>query len=184
MLFLRMHIFDIAAGGLIIALVSARVHRAGAENGNSNNKQTADLATLHRLGRLIGWLMAAIGIVFLIAVWERLPNGDVADIYHGLAYFADLDRYLDKRLLLVPHAALILLLALLEIASVRAYKKGNGPWVRFLASAKVFSGVYGFIAILFLESEMKFSFGLLGFFAALVLIELIKLIVENIKEKE
>jgi hypothetical protein len=103
-------------------------------------------------------------------MWERLPNDDVADQYHGLAYFANFDSYLNKWLLTIPYAVCAGLLAVLEVISAKAMKKDSKALVRFTDRLKLVNGLFFFWWNLQLMSEAKIGAVSVGIYAGLTVL--------------
>lgn len=120
--------------------------------------KTSDSQLMHRVSRLIAWLLTASGIAYIIASWNRHPID--MELYYdpeysGLAYFANFDAYLDKLLLLIPPALIIILLTALEVISKKAAKKNNGQFVLLTDRIKLICGTFFFWWNLILASENK-----------------------------
>lgn len=150
-------------------------------------KGTEQAALAHRLSRLIAWLVTFGGIWMLIEVLPRLPGDEKLYYdpdYYGLAYFANLDKYLDKRYLIIPHIIIVLLLVVLEIISVKATRANNKPLIMLTDDLKVFSGLFFFFTNMTLCSELRIKPAFLGFFAALYMISFVLFIVRCKREKE
>lgn len=123
---------------------------------------------MHRLCRLIAWLMTTAGAVLLAVIWERLPIDEELynnPEYYGLAYFANLDTYLDKHLLLIPHSMIVLLLVIFEILSVKAEKAENYALSAFADKMKVVCSIFFFWWNMLIEWEIKISISSVCLFA-------------------
>lgn len=140
--------FIAGAVGMIAEIVTAVKFR-------KKNEPAKGTGTFHRSCRAAAWLVTGLSVILLIFIWERLPDGDVTDQYHGLAYFANFDAYLAKWLLLVPYAVVIAILAVLEVISVRAMKKDSKALVRFTDRLKLINGLFFFWWDLMLMSEAE-----------------------------
>lgn len=141
----------VSAAGIISGLVIYRKHGERKENAQSTGR-------FHSVCRLIAWLLTAAGILVLTVAWGRLPSDEVYyhdPDYYGLAYFANFGAYLDKRLLLIPHFAAVVLLAVLEVISVRAGKADKTALVALTDKLKLTSGVFFFWWNMLLISELR-----------------------------
>ena len=122
----------------------------------TKEEKTPGKGLSHRLCRLIPWLLTGGGIWMLIECYNRYP-GDMElyfkDEYRGLAYFANADAFLDKRLLIIPHVTVILLLIIWEFIGRRAEKAGKTRLVTLTDRAKLICGCFFFWWNLLLESE-------------------------------
>ena len=139
-----------AAGliGIITEIITAARHKPKSDT-------QKDTGAFHRSCRIAAWLLTGLSVILLAFVWERLPADDITDQYHGLAYFANFDAYMNKCLLLVPYAVCVIILAVLEVISVRAIKKDSKALVRFTDRLKLINGLFFFWWDLMLMSEAK-----------------------------
>ena len=125
--------------GVTVQSITCMRHRVKKET-------LAPSGTRHRVCRLAAWLFTGIALLLLCVVWERIPTEHALDPdYAGLAWFANFGSFLDKRLLLVPHAVDITLLTLLEILSVRAGKAQKTALVTMTDSFKLLCGIFFFL---------------------------------------
>lgn len=154
-----------AAGliGIITEIVTAVKHKRA-----SDTKK--DTGAFHRSCRIAAWLITGLSVILLIFMWERLPNDDVADQYHGLAYFANFNAYLNKWLLTIPYAVCAGLLAVLEVISAKAMKKDSKALVRFTDRLKLVNGLFFFWWNLQLMSEAKIGAVSVGIYAGLTVL--------------
>lgn len=141
-------IFGIGVTGIIAEIVTAVLHR---------NKGTVkkDSKIFRRICRTAAWLFTVFGYLVLLVSWERLPSGDVADEYHGLAYFGNFEAYMDKRLLLIPLIALTVILIVLEIISAKALRKNDTALDRFTARLKLLNSLFIFWWELIIIEQQK-----------------------------
>ncbi|MBR2283686.1 MAG: DUF1648 domain-containing protein [Ruminococcus sp.] len=133
-------------------------------------KKSSDNNLMHRLSRLIAWLLTFGGIGVIAECWSRYPTDErlyYDPEYYGLAYFANFDAYLDKRLLLIPHFVVIVLLAVLEIISVRAAGAGRNTLVSLTDKLKLICGGFFFWWNLVLETENSVGMISAGLFVLL-----------------
>lgn len=139
-----------AAGliGIITEIITAARHKP-----KSDTKK--DTGAFHRSCRIAAWLLTGLSVILLAFVWERLPEDDVIDQYHGLAYFANFDAYLNKWLLTIPYAVCAGILAVLEVIGGKAMKKDSKALVRFTDRLKLINGLFFFWWNLQLMSEAK-----------------------------
>ena len=126
-----------------------------------------DTGVFHRSCRTAAWLLTVFYLFVLAFCWERIPNDDLADRYHGLAYFANFDTYLAKWLLLVPSAVVTAILAVLEVIGSRAKKRGNEALVRFTDRLKLINGLFFFWWNILLISEAPLGIISAAVYAAL-----------------
>lgn len=140
--------FAVGLIGIITEIITAARHKP-----KSDTKK--DTGAFHRSCRIAAWLLTGLSVILLAFVWERLPEDDVIDQYHGLAYFANFDAYLDKWLLTIPYAVCAGLLAVLEVISAKAMKKDHKALVRFIDRLKLINGLFFFWWNLQLMSEAK-----------------------------
>lgn len=150
---------DIALGLISAAFIagavgiSAEIVTAVKHKPKSDTKK--DTGAFHRSCRIAAWLLTGLSVILLAFVWERLPEDDVIDQYHGLAYFANFDAYLNKWLLTIPYAVCAGLLAVLEVIGGKAMKKDSKALVRFTDRLKLINGLFFFWWNLQLMSEAK-----------------------------
>ena len=149
--------------GILIQIVTCFIYRQKKED-------TADSGLTHRLSRLIPWLLTAGGIASIAECWNRYPiNTDLYydPQYFNLAYFSNFDAYMDKHLLLIPHAVVIILLTISEIVSVKAGKKNNVLLVSMTDKLKLIFGAFFFWWNLVLEEEQSIGVVSAGLFILL-----------------
>lgn len=116
-------------------------------------KTNADVYTRSRADRLGSWVLTGGGLFVLLWCYERLPMDDLEDKYHGLAYFANFGRYLDKRLLFLPYIYLIPALIVLSVIGARAKKNDRPARCRFAGRLSFINSVFVNLWILMLMSE-------------------------------
>ncbi|MDO4864645.1 MAG: hypothetical protein Q4A05_10800 [Ruminococcus sp.] len=139
----------------------------------------------HRVARLVAWLLTFGGVWMLAESWVRHPADEELYFdpdYYGLAYFANLDRFLDKHWLIVPQVMVVVLLIVLEVISVRAVRSQKSALVKLTDDLKLFSGIFFFIVNMLLCSETRIGAGFVAFFAVLYLIAFILYFVRRKKE--
>lgn len=154
-----------AAGliGIITEVVTAAKHKP-----KSDTKK--DTGAFHRSCRIAAWLLTGLSVILLAFVWERLPEDDVIDQYHGLAYFANFDAYMNKWLLAVPYAVCAGILAVLEVISAKAMKKDSKALVRFTDRLKLINGLFFFWWNLTVMMEAKIGAVSVGIYAGLTVL--------------
>ncbi len=143
--------FAVSAAGIIAELITCQRHKIKTET-PQNSK------LMHRLCRLIAWLLTFSAALLLAFIWERLPLDEAFYAnpeYYGLTYFANVDAYLDKKLLLIPQICIILLLIILEIISFKAVKANKTALVALTDKLKLLNGLFFFWWNLLLASEIK-----------------------------
>ena len=139
----------VGAAGIISGIVTYQKHKTQKESAAGSGRS-------HSVCRLIAWMLTAAGIAVLAVMWDRLPTDEVYYFdpeYYGLAYFADLRAYLDRRLLLIPHGIIVVLLAVLEVISVKARKANKAALVALTDRSKLISGVFFFWWNILLANE-------------------------------
>lgn len=112
-----------------------------------------DLTKHRTLIRIVSWIF--IGMITLITAFclDRLPANDLADNYHGLAYFANFGEYYPKWLVFIPGIVMVPFMVMFEIIGMRAVKK-NKPRLSALADMlKLTFAVFGSWWELLLSSE-------------------------------
>ena len=116
-----MHTYEAGFLGLIVCVILSRKYALPKTEESREKKLALD----HRIHRLLGWI--GVGMVFLIVlfVMERLPEGDLADEHHGMAWFANFGEYLPKWLVLSPFMVLVPLMGIFELLGDRAFKAGD-----------------------------------------------------------
>lgn len=127
----------------------------------------------HRLSRIIAYMLTAGEAFLLFWIWDRFPADEELyfnNDYYGLAYFANLDKYLDKHYLLIPQAVVFVLFAVIEIISVRAVKFNKKELVTLLDKLRLTSGVFFFWWNLILQSGMKIGIISVSIFVTLNII--------------
>ena len=111
----------------------------------------------HVLFRVISWLTVAM-ILFIVAfTLERLPSNDLADNYHGLAYFKNADAYLPKWLVFLPYIITVPFMVLFEIAGIRSEKKKSLHAMVLADRLKLIFAVWGSWWEMVLDTEEKIS---------------------------
>ena len=152
----------------------------------TKGEKTPGKGLSHRLCRLIPWLLTGGGIWMLIECYNRYP-GDKAlyfkDEYRGLAYFANADAFLDKRLLIIPHMTMILLLIIWEIIGKRAEKAGKTRLVTLTDRTNLICGSFFFWWNLLLESEQAVGIVSVCLFALLCTVSVAAFAIGNRKDK-
>lgn len=108
----------------------------------------------HSLFRILSWIFVGMIMVISLFCLERLPQGDVADNYHGLAYFANFGDYYAKWLVFMPFILCVPIMLLCEFVSVRANKKGRAALVVLCDRIKLALAVFGSFWELLLLSEL------------------------------
>ena len=122
------------------------------------SKKEKNPQAFHRLSRIITYMITAGEAFILFWCWDRFPSDDELyfdENYYGLAYFANLDRYLDKHYLLIPQAVLFVILAVIEIISVKAVKSDRKALVSLTDKSRLTVGIFFFWWNLTLQSGMK-----------------------------
>ncbi|MBR1739435.1 MAG: hypothetical protein IJ737_03995 [Ruminococcus sp.] len=130
----------------------------------------------HRLCRIVSWLLAVGGVLTLIEVWGRLPGGDryYDPDYDGLAYFANLGAYLDKRLLIIPSALIFVFLTVMEILGTRALKREDILRASLIDGIKLPTAVFTFAANIILLTEMKIGIVFVILYAIFIFVPVFK----------
>ena len=121
-------------------------------------KKEKNPQAFNRLSRIITYMITAGEAFILFWCWDRFPSDDELyfnEDYYGLAYFANLDRYLDKHYLLIPQAVLFVILAVIEIISVKAVKSDKKALVSLTDKSRLTVGIFFFWWNLILQSGMK-----------------------------
>ncbi|MBR6873807.1 MAG: hypothetical protein IKN17_09915 [Ruminococcus sp.] len=170
------------AGGIFQCVVNAR-HRLRPETEEdlspgerkkqrlrfilTGRSSRTDPALFHGLSRAVSWLAAGIMLFMTAFVLERLPSGDVADEYHGLAYFANLDGYYAKWLVFLPLIAAVPFMALFEVMGIRAKKKGTVPAMLLADRLKLIFAGFGCWWELVLIHEREIGVVSVGLFLVL-----------------
>ena len=161
--------FGVSAGGIVLGIITYKKHRE--KNVNAENS-----GRFHSVCRLIAWLLTVSGIIVLFIMWERLPADEEFYFdpeYYGLAYFANFDAFLDKRLLLIPHILIVVLLAVFEVISVKAKKADKSALVALTDKLKLISGVFFFWWNMVLVSELGIGIVSICLFVLLYAVSLI-----------
>ncbi len=135
---LELVMFAVIIIGIISEVITCKKYKIQQENAENSG-------TMHRLCRLIPWLLTVFAVLLLAFIWERLPaqeefyqNTD----YYGLAYFANFGTFLDKHFLLIPHVLIVILLTVLEILSVKAVKCNQNALLSLTDKLKLISGIF------------------------------------------
>ena len=147
---LAVFMFCVSAAGIALGIITYIKHREKEENSESSGR-------FRPVCRLIAWMLTVSGIAVLLIAWDRLPGDEEYYFdpdYYGLAYFANFDAYLDRRLLLIPHIVIVVLLAVLEVISVKAMKANKTALVSHTDRSKLISGVFFFWWNMLLISEL------------------------------
>lgn len=147
---LAVFMFCVSAAGIVLGIITYIKYREKKENSESPGR-------FHSVSRLIAWMLTVSGIAVLLIAWDRIPGNEEYYFdpdYYGLAYFANFDAFLDKRLLLIPHILIVILLAVLEVISVKAKKANKTALVALTDKLKLISGVFFFWWNMLLISEL------------------------------
>ncbi|MBR1554904.1 MAG: DUF1648 domain-containing protein [Oscillospiraceae bacterium] len=150
-----------AAAGITAEVLTCRKYRL-------QKKQSGTAKLGHAVCRLIAWLLTIASIGVLAVAWERLPSDDkfyYNPEYYGLAYISNFSVFLDKKILLIPHILIIILLIVLEILSVKAIRTNQNTLAILLDKLKLTDGVFFFWWNLLLASEMS-----IGIFSAVLFV--------------
>lgn len=132
--------FCISAAGIVLGFITYQNHKEKKENAGGFGRSRS-------VCRLIAWMLTAAGLIVLAVGWERIPSDEEFYFdpeYFDMAYFSNFGEYLDKRLLLIPHLAIVVLLAVLEIISVKARKANKNALVSLTDRSKLISGMFFF----------------------------------------
>lgn len=157
--------------GIIVQIVTCQVYKL--RDGQAKEK---DVGQKHRMSRIIAWLITVGGLCTLAESWVRHPADPVLyddPEYYGLAYAANPDTFIDKRLLLIPHILTVIVLAVIEVISVKAEKKHNDLLALFLDDLKVLCGFSFFYCDTLLDCEQAISTRAVCVFAALIVMAFI-----------
>ena len=133
-------------------------------------KKSEDTGAAHRMCRLVAWIMTAGSIGFMLEAWDRLPGDEKLyfdPAYDGLAYIANFGEYMDKRLLVIPHALCIVLLAIFEIVGRRAEKAEKRQLMSLFDKLKLLCGLFFFWWELNLWTEQPIGIVSVGIFTVL-----------------
>ncbi|MBR0483204.1 MAG: hypothetical protein IJJ69_00315 [Oscillospiraceae bacterium] len=137
--------------GIISEVIICRKHKIQQEHAQNYK-------TVHSVCRLTAWLLTFGSAGILSVAWERFPSDEELYFnpdYYGLAYFSNLDVFLDKRFLLIPHVLIFILLTVLEILSAKAVKSNKNALVSLTDRLKLTGSVFFFWWNLVLMSEMS-----------------------------
>ncbi len=149
--------------GIIMLMIIVHKHKR-------KNADPAPAGRMRRLCRLTAWLLTGSGICMLIACWGRYPSDPekfLDPAYRGSAYFANVNTYLDKHILLIPHATVIILLILIELFSAKAIKADRRPLLLLMDKLKLFCGMFFFWWNLMLESEKRIGIISVGLYVSI-----------------
>lgn len=130
----------VSAAGIITGIIIYQKYKIKKENSESPK-------LFHKVCRLTAWLLTAVGIAMLLIMWDRIPSAEEFYFdpeYRNMAYFENFGAYLDKRLLIVPHAVIAVLLAVIEIISVKAVKNDKNALIAHTDRLKLISGMFFF----------------------------------------
>ena len=158
-----------SVAGVMAEIVTYIRHREKA-------RKAAPSGIFHRLCRLIPWLLTAGAAAALAECWERYPSDDALyddPAYHGLVYSANFDVYYDRKFLLAALLAVLGLLIVVEIISVREAKAGKQPLVSLIDRLKLLTGVFFFWWYLLLMSEFAIGPVSVSVFALLCMISFV-----------
>ena len=168
----------VLAIGIVSEVITCIIHR-------DKSAEKKDTMLFHRLARLIAWLLTFGDVWMLAESWVRHPADEKFYFdpdYYGLAYFVNLDRFLDKHWLILPQVVTVVILIVLEVISVRAVKSQKSALVKLTDDLKLFSGIFLFIVKMLLCSEQKIGMGFVIFFAILYVIAFTLYFVRKRKE--
>lgn len=155
--------------------VLRRKHKIKTPNKEKNQQ------AFHRLSRIIAYMLTAGEAFLLFWIWDRFPADEELyfnEDYYGLAYFANLDKYLDKHYLLIPQAVLFVILAVIEIISIKAVKSNKKELVTLLDKLRLTSGVFFFWWNLILQSGIKIGIVSVSLFIILNVIGFISYLIK------
>ena len=133
----------------------------------TGNAERSEPAKHHNLIRIVSWI--AVGIITFITAFglERLPKDDLADKYHGLAYFANFGDYYAKWLVFLPLIIMVPFMALFEFIGIRSKKKDRQQLMILADRLKLIFAVFGSWWELQLISELPIGTVSVSIFAAL-----------------
>ena len=146
-----------------------------------------DSNVMHRLSRLIAWLLTAGGIWMIAESWDRHPADEELYFnpeYYGLAYFENFNAFWDKRLLLIPQILIIALLVIFEIISAKATKANHDTLISLIDKFKLICGVFFFWWNLLLDTESSIGGGSVCLFGVLCIISIVIYVTRKNKTME
>ena len=108
----------------------------------TGSAEGTDPAMFHRLSRICSWISVAILTGICLFVLERLPSGDVADEYHGLAWFENAGEYLAKWLVFLPYIVTVPFMVLFEAVGIFTKKSGDRPLMLLADRLKLIFAVF------------------------------------------
>ena len=149
--------------------------------GSSGN---ADKELSHRLSRIAGWLTVAVLTGIILFSLERLPSDDIADLHHGQAFFANFGDYYPKWLVFLPYIIAVPIMALCEIISVGANKKGRAALVTLCDRIKLLLAVFSSWWEMILVNEQPIGFVSVILFAVLCITDFIRYHFEKTAEQQ
>ena len=133
----------------------------------TGNAEKAEPAKHHALFRAASWIIVGIMLMILAFVIERLPKDDIADNYHGLAYFANLGDYYAKWLVFLPFIVMVPFMALFEVIGIVSHKKGKAQLTALADRLKLIFAVFGAWWEIHLGSELPIGIVSVTAFAVL-----------------
>ena len=124
----------------------------------------------HRgLIRATSWVIVGMMTVIMLFILERLPKDDLADEYHGLAYFANFGGYYAKWLVMLPLILAVALMAVCEVTGNIAKKRGSLPLTVMCDRFKLILAVFSAYWEIQLGSELPIGAASVMIFALLCL---------------
>jgi len=133
----------------------------------------------HGLIRVASWLIVGMMLAIMSFVIERLPHDDIADNYHGLAYFANFGDYYAKWLVFLPFIVMVPFMALFEFIGIRSMKKGRLHLTVLADRLKMIFAVFGGWWEIILGSEQPISIVSVCIFALLCIMTYISYFIKN-----
>ena len=126
----------------------------------------------HVLFRTASWLILGMMLFIVAFTVERLPHNDIADNYHGLAYFANFDEYLPKWLVFLPFIVAVPFAVLFEVIGIVAKKKNALPLMVLADRLKLIFAVFGSYCAMVLDTEGALSVAFFAIFGVLCVLAL------------
>ena len=171
---------------MIVLLIGVTAQLITCKKYSVKEKKENDPLLKRRLSSIIMWLLTACSILVLLVSWSRHPSTTDEQFYYehfGYAWFEQLGIFIHRNYLLIPHALMIIMAAVMEVLTVRIVKKNDKPLLDMISDLKTLSAFLFFALLTNFDSDVipGLEFFLIG--AAFICVIMAKFAIARRKEK-